>query len=169
MKIQTTNLKAVLQLLLLLFAVGFYTAVQAQTVVNMNVAGNKLVITTPGNCSTPPNNPGCVKANGRTPINFNLVGAKTCSGGGKAQLTRVAIRMSEGAADGGLTAAAALDFGADQATGIVNVTGKSANHMSIRNYNSQSYTVWYRIYATCDGAEINSDPRMVNDGSGSVP
>ena len=38
MKKQTTNLKAVLQLLLLLFAVGFYIAVQAQTVVNMNVA-----------------------------------------------------------------------------------------------------------------------------------
>lgn len=169
MKIRTTKLKAVPQLMLLLFAVGVYTAAQAQTVVNMNVAGNKLVITTPGNCSTPPNKPGCVKANGRTPVNFNLVGNKTCSNDGTAQLTRIAIRMSEGAADGGLTEAAALDFGANRATGFVTTTGKSTNHISIRNYNSQSYTVWYRIYATCNGVEINSDPRLVNDGSGSIP
>ncbi|NOR20520.1 MAG: hypothetical protein GQ538_10590 [Xanthomonadales bacterium] len=169
MKIQTTNLKGVLQLMLLLFAVGFYTAAQAQTVVNLSVNGSKLVISTPGSCSSGTNNPGCIKASGRNPINFNLVGNRTCSNGGTAQLTRVAIRMSEGSADGGLTAAAAADFVANQATGIVSTTGSSGNHLAIRNYNSQSYTVWYRIYATCNGEEINSDPRVVNDGTGSLP
>jgi len=171
MRKQTNKPNGLLKLIVLLAAAGVYSAAQAQVVINLNVNsdGSKLEITTPGACGAQPGKNGCLKANGRTPINFNLVQNKTCDAGGNWALNRVAIRMNEGGADGNLTADAALDFNANQATGIVSPTSQRDNHIAIMDYNHKAYTVWYKVYAACGGDEINSDPRVVNNGSGSLP
>jgi hypothetical protein len=72
---------------------------------------------------------------------------------------------------GNLTAVAASDFNADQASGRVTpAVTPNANHIQIRNSNTAAYNVWYTVYATCPNvmAPISSDPRIENDGSGNM-
>ena len=149
-----------------LFIAGFSSIAQAAIVVNMQVNEDetKLTVTTPGNCTRGANHTGCVKAQGRQPINFNL-GNKRCSAGGNWGLDYVALGMSEGNT-GGLTADAASDFNADASNGRIRPDSQNANHIQMRNNNSAAYDVWYTVYASCGGAVINSDPRIENDGSG---
>lgn len=155
------------KLVLMLVIVGFSSIAQAAIVVQMRVndAQDKLEITTPGNCSRGANSNGCVKAQGRQPINFNLVGDKSCSSGSKWQLDYVALGMSDGST-GNLTADAASDFNADQSSGEVTPNSANTNSIQVRNYNTSAYDVWYTVYATCDGDVIDTDPRIENDGSG---
>jgi hypothetical protein len=140
---------------------------QAQIAVNMNVnaSEDKLTITTPGNCTNGANSTGCVKAQGRQPINFNLTGSKRCSEGGNWALDHVALGMSEGST-GNLTDDAASDFNADQSSGEVTPNSSSANQIQIRNNNTAVYDVWYTVYASCGDSVIDTDPRIENDGGG---
>ena len=158
---------ALSKLTLIFLIVGFSSVVQAQAiVVNMQVneSETKLTITTPGNCTRGANHTGCVKGQGKQPINFNL-GDKRCSAGGNWGLDYVALGMSEGST-GGLTADAASDFNADAATGRVTPNKQNASHIQIRNNNMSAYDVWYTVYATCGSDVIDTDPRIENDGSG---
>ena len=140
---------------------------QAQIVVNMkvNASEDKLTITTPGSCTSGANANGCVKAQGRQPINFNLTGSRDCSEGGNWELDYVALGMSEGST-GNLTADAASDFNADQSSGEVTPNNSNANHIQMRNNNTAAYDVWYTVYATCGDSVIDTDPRIENDGGG---
>ena len=145
------------------------TSLQASVTVQMRVndTDDKLEITTRGSCTSGSNPNGCVKAVGRQPINFNLVGDKRCPSGELWQLDYVALGMSEGST-GGLTAVAASDFNADVSSGEVTPNSQSANNIQIRNNNSAAYEVWYTVYATCDDMVIDTDPRIENDGSGNM-
>ena len=94
MKKQTSKLKGFLQLAIMFLVLGFYSAAHAVPIhLNVSEDGNKLEITTPGNCTTGTNNNGCIKANGRTPVIYQIVGNKICSGSEKWTLSKVAIRM----------------------------------------------------------------------------
>ena len=166
--------RAFVKLTGLLLLAGFCSIAHAQIVVNMNVNDNqdKLTITTPGSCSNGANPNGCVKANGRQPVNFNLTGSRSCSSGdtwGSSgdtwELDYVALGMSEGST-GNLTAKAASDFNADQSTGVVTPNSQNANHIQMQNNNTAVYDVWYTVYAICGDSVIDTDPRVENDGSG---
>ncbi len=154
------------RLICVLFIAGFSSIAQAALVVNMQVneSETKLTVSTPGNCARGANHTGCIKGQGRQPINFNL-GNKRCSAGGNWTLDYVALGMSEGST-GGLTAEAASDFNADASSGKVTPDSQNANHIQIRNNNMSAYDVWYTVYATCDDSVIDTDPRIENDGSG---
>lgn len=158
---------AILKLTVLLAAFGISSIAQAAMVVQMTVNSNedKLTITTPGNCASGNNTNGCVQASGRQPINFVLTGDKSCAAGHKWMLDHVALGMTEGSV-GNLTPTAASDFGADAGSGRVSPDNQSANSIQIRNNNTDTYDVWYTVYATCQGSVIDSDPRIANDGSG---
>ncbi|HEY5775509.1 MAG TPA: hypothetical protein VIS57_05425 [Xanthomonadales bacterium] len=139
----------------------------AAIVVNLEVndSQTKLVATTPGSCTRIPNTPGCVHATGQVQINFNLTGNSSCSEaeGAKWQLDHVAMGDP-----GNISAVAAADFNADQTSGVVSPISQSANHILIRDNNTQAYDIAYTVYARCEGGSsvIDSDPRVENDGSG---
>lgn len=140
-----------------LSAIGTISLAQAAAiVVNFEVNENqtKLVATTPGNCASN-NTPGCVRASGQVQINFNLTGNTSCT------LDHVALGDP-----GGISAVAAADFNADMSSGLVTPIASSGRHILIRDNNTDVYEVPYTVYANCDGAMIDSDPRIVNDGSG---
>lgn len=140
---------------------------QAAIVVQMQVNASEtgLDITTQGTCQNGTNSNGCVKAQGRQPINFNLVGNRSCSAGGSWELDSVALGMAR-KSTGNLTAVAASDFNADQSSGEVTANNQSGNSIQIRNNNTAVYDAWYTVYATCGDSEIETDPRIENDGSG---
>jgi hypothetical protein len=125
-------------------------------VVNFNVNDDqsKLIATTPGNCAEN-NTPGCVRASGRVQINFNLTGPTSCA------FDHVALGNP-----GSISAVAASDFNADMASGVVTPISKSDRHILIRDDNTDVYEINYTVYASCNGVMIDSDPRVVNDGSG---
>ncbi len=172
MKKQTSKLKIVLRLAVLLAAVGFYSMAQSAAVsVNLSVNDDedKLKITTPGSCVSG-NSKGCIKASKRTPVTFKLTGEKKCTADKKWVLDRVAIRGDEDGDDGSdLPDGVDTDFNVDMSSGVLVDENGGTGNILIRNYNSKTFTVWYRVYATCADNEIDSDPRMVNDGSGSIP
>lgn len=166
MKMQVMGLKTFLQLVAVISVVGFCSIAQAQaTTVNLKVndSETKLIITSRGNCSSNNTN-GCLKPNGKALFNFVLT-EKNCSTGGKWNLSTVTLGMSEGS-EGNLTAVAASDFNADQSTGVVTPDSSSKSHILIKDDNTEAYTVWYIVKATCNGVTIDTDPRVVNDGSG---
>ena len=169
MKKQITDTKIFLQLATVLFVAGFCSIAQAQIVVNMKVnsSQNKLTITTHGTCARQPNPAGCVRASGRTQINFNLVENTQCNAGGNWELTHVALGNSSGR-PGNISAVAAGDFNANQGSGVVTPVSRNARHISVRDDNSQAYDIWYTVYATCaaSGSTIDSDPRIENTGTG---
>ena len=170
MKKKTSKLKGFTQFAILFSVLGFYSVAQAVTInVKVNDDETKLEITTPGNCDTSPNNNGCIKANGKTPAVFNLTGGKKCSDSESWKINRVAIRKTESGSDGsGLSTMSGLEksFSVNLTTGVlVDENGGSGNY-KVQNNNKGTNTVWYRVYATCGGDEINSDPRMVNNGTG---
>ncbi len=154
---KTNILKQLLQIASVFSVVGFISVAQAAAIVvnlDVNESQTKLVPTTPGNCATN-NTPGCVHASGQVQINFNLTGNTTCT------LDHVALGNP-----GNISPVAAADFNADPGTGIVSPISKNDRHIGIRDNNSQAYEIAYTVYATCGGALINSDPRVVNDGTG---
>lgn len=153
---KTSKLKSLLRVAAVFFAVGSVSLAQAGTVVvNFDVNGNKLVATTPGNCSSGANTNGCVRASGQTQINFNLTGNTDCS------LDHVAL-----GGPGNISAVAAADFNADMSSGVVTPISQSGRHILIRDNNTDIYDIAYTVYANCGGAMIDSDPRVENDGTG---
>jgi len=115
--------------------------------------------------------PGCVRVTGSEQITFRLVSNRQCGSGGLWELSGVDLGGENAggkpASWGGLSATAAADFGADASTGSI-PTGKG-NSITIQDHNSQAYSVWYRVAATCGGSTIYFDPRMENDGTGQIP
>lgn len=168
---RTKNSLRTAVLLALVFA---FSIAHAQVVVQLRVNDNedKLIINTPGNCKKQPNPPGCISATrGASHINFNLVGNKTCTASGNNwELDSVVLSMRENGAPGNLTDAAASDFNADKATGVVNPRNINANQIGIQNNNSAMYDIWYTVKASCvgGGSPIDTDPRVENDGTGSM-
>jgi hypothetical protein len=114
--------------------------------------------------------PGCVRVSGRGEITFRLVGERQCGSNDKWQLSGVELggenSTSKPGTWGGLSATAAADFNADQATGRIS-TG-TGNSVTIQAANSRAYSVWYRVEASCGGKTIYFDPRLENDGTGSL-
>ena len=154
---KTSKLQSLLRVGVALCAIGTISLAQAAAiVVNFEVNENqtKLVATTPGNCVSN-NTPGCVRASGQVQINFNLTGDTSCA------LDHVALGNP-----GGVSAVAAADFNADMSSGLVTPISSSGRHILIRDNNTDVYEVPYTVYANCGGAMIDSDPRIVNDGSG---
>jgi hypothetical protein len=154
---QTSKLKRLLQTAAVLSAVGMISAAQADPPVvhlEVNADQTKLVPTTPGNCATN-NTPGCVRVSGKAQINFNLTGSTNCS------LDHVAL-----GGPGNISAVAAADFNADMTSGRVTPVSQSDRHIQIRDNNTAVYEITYTVYANCGGTLINSDPRVVNDGTG---
>jgi len=171
MKKHVSGPKMFLQLAAVLSVVGFLSITQAHAqapAVNLQVndSQSKLTVTSPGNCSQNNAN-GCIAAHGNQPINFNLTGQRTCTAGGDWNLSQVILGTSSGS-QGNISAVAASDFNADQSTGVVtpNSRNPSGNQIQIQNLNTQVYDIWYTITATCGTSTINSDPRIVNDGTG---
>lgn len=154
---KTSKLQSLLRVAAALCAIGSISLAQAAAiVVNFEVNENqtKLVATTPGNCASN-NTPGCVRASGQVQINFNLTGNTSCV------LDHVALGDP-----GGISAVAAADFNADMSTGLVTPINQSDRHILIRDNNTDVYEIAYTVYADCGGTMIDSDPRIVNDGSG---
>lgn len=141
-----------------LCAIGSISLAQAAAIVvnfDVNESQTKLVATTPGNCTRGNNTNGCVHASGQVQINFNLTGNTTCT------LDHVAL-----GGPGNISAVAAADFNADMSTGIVTPVSQSDKHIGVRDNNTDVYDINYTVYANCNGALIDSDPRVENDGSG---
>jgi hypothetical protein len=171
----------ILRLATVLTVVAWGVSAQANPVlIEVNSAGTKLVPTSPGNCVSGTNHPGCVRGQGRQPINFNLTSSRECSPVANWELQHVEIRTREDGEPGRLCHASddpvhcdrvASDFNADRTTGRVTPRGTpNPNHIQIRNNNSAAYVVWYTVYANCGGSDpvIDTDPRIENDGSGNM-
>jgi len=160
-----SGLKTFLQLAVVLSVVGFHSIAQAQTVsLEVNDSQDKLIVTSHGNCSSNNAN-GCVRASGKIQINFNLKNTSCAATGESWDLSQVILGNSENS-QGNISAVAASDFDANQSSGVVTPTSQSARHISIRDDNTEAYTVWYTVTASCGSSTIDSDPRIVNDGSG---
>ena len=153
MKRQTGKLKVILKFAIVIGALGFYAVAQAQVPVGLKVNGNKLEVTTRGACASAPDELGCVEAHGVTRINFQM----NASPGGSLQ--HVALNS-------GFPPQAAIDFNADPGTGIITPKNQSVNHIMIEDRNTAAYTVNYTVTAICNGNQIDSDPRVINDGTG---
>ena len=113
---------------------------------------------------------GCVRVTGRGSITFRLVNERRCDAGGRWELSGVQLggENSSGKGSwGNLSQRVVDDFGADAASGWIS-TG-SGQSISITDYNSQAYSVWYRVAAQCGGTTIYFDPRAENDGTGGLP
>jgi hypothetical protein len=155
---KTGKTRSVLLVAAVLSTIGSISLAQAGAVVvnfDVNDSETKLVATTPGSCIRGNNTNGCVRASGQTQITFNLTGNTTCS------LDHVAL-----GGPGNITAVAAADFNADMSSGIVTPISQSDRHILIRDNNTEAYDIDYTVYANCNGALIDSDPRVENDGSG---
>jgi hypothetical protein len=151
----TSIFKRVLFLVIVMSAFGFWSVAQAQVPVGLkyNSATSKLEVTTRGTCTSAPEEKGCVKANGVTRINFQLNGSSECT------LQHVALNP-------GFPPAAVNDFEADPGTGVIKPKNQSKSHIMIEDRNTSSYTVNYTVTAKCDGKVVDSDPRIINDGTG---
>jgi hypothetical protein len=167
MKKTSGKLKFLLQLVVVLSMLGFYSAVHAQAIVvglQVNADQDGLEITTRGNCKKSPNPNGCIYARGAVQINFNLPNAR-CSDNESWQLDQVMLGNSDKGEPGNISSTAANDFDADQASGVVTPVASSANHILIQNNNSAVYDIWYTVSASCGGETIYTDPRIENGGS----
>jgi len=154
---KTSKLKSLLLVATVLGAIGSVSQAQAVAVVvnfNVNDDQSKLIATTQGTCIKN-NTPGCVRASGQTQITFNLTGPTNCA------LDHVALGNP-----GDISAVAAEDFDADMATGVVTPISQSERHILIRDNNTDIYEINYTVYANCGNGLIDSDPRVVNDGTG---
>jgi hypothetical protein len=151
----TSIFKRVLFLVIVMSAFGFWSVAQAQVPVGLkyNSATSKLEVTTRGTCTSAPEEKGCVKANGVTKINFQLNGSPECT------LQHVALNKP-------FPSAAVTDFKANSGTGIITPKNQSESHIMIEDRNTSSYTVNYTVTAKCDGKVVDSDPRIINDGTG---
>jgi hypothetical protein len=136
----------------------------AQAALTYNASGSSH-----GRCEAS-SEPGCVRVTGRGQVTFRLVNNRQCGAGNTWQLSGVQLGGENSAGKpgtwGGLSAAAAGDFNASQASGQIS-TG-TGNSITIQDANSQAYSVWYRVEASCGGKTIYFDPRLENDGTGSV-
>lgn len=166
MKNKSGKLKFLFHLAVVLSVLGFYSAAQAQAIaVGLQVNANQdgLDITTRGNCKKSPNTNGCIYAKGTVQINFSLPDAR-CSDNESWQLDQVVLGTSDKGDPGNISATAASDFNADQASGVVTPVSSSANHILIRDENSEIYDIWYTVSASCGGETIYTDPRIENGG-----
>lgn len=115
--------------------------------------------------------PGCIRVSGKAQITFRLVSNRQCASGADWELSGVQLggegSMSKPASWGGLSQVAAADFNADAQTGMI-PTGRG-NSVTIEDANSQAYSLWYRVVASCEGRQIYFDPRLENDGTGEAP
>lgn len=166
MKKQTTKLNVVSQLLMLLSVIGFCSAAQAQVAVGLQVNASQtaLEVTTRGSCQKAPNPNGCIHVSSATQINYSLPNV-TCSGRESWRLGQVTLSTSNKGQPGNIGQVAASDFNANESTGVVTPVSSSANHILIRDNNSQKYDIWYTVSASCGGATIYTDPRIENEGT----
>jgi hypothetical protein len=115
--------------------------------------------------------PGCIRVTGKGQVTFRLVGNPQCGGQAFWELSGVELggenSDSKPGQWGGLRAEVAADFGADAQTGSIS-TGKG-NSITIQDHNSEAYSIWYRVLATCGERTIYFDPRLENDGTGEAP
>ena len=165
MKLQQNRLKTFLLMAVVLSVAGFHSVAQAAIVVNLevNASQDQLVATTRGNCSQN-NTHGCIQMSGNQVINFNM-GNFTCASGDRWALSQVILGNAKNSS-GNISADAVRDFNANQSSGVATPETQNANHIGVRNKNLSAYTIWYTVTATCDGATIKLDPRILNDGSG---
>ena len=166
MKKHTATLKTFLQLVMVLSVLGFCSVAQAQIAVGLQVdtSQTKLDVTTRGSCTRAPNPNGCIHVSAAVQINFNLPNAK-CSGNESWRLDQVTLGTSDKGTPGNIGPVAASDFNANEGTGVVTPVSSSANHILIRDNNSQRYDIWYSVSATCGGRTIYTDPRIENGGN----
>jgi len=166
MKKQSGKLKVLFHLVIVLSVLGFCSAAQAQAIaVGLQVNANQdgLEVTTRGNCQKLPNPNGCIYVRGAVQISFNLPDSR-CSDNESWQLEQVLLGNSEKGGSGNISATAASDFNADQASGVVTPVAASAKHILIRDENSAVYDIWYTVSASCGGETIYTDPRIENGG-----
>jgi len=165
MKKQMTKLKVVSRLVILLAVLGFYSSAQAQISVGLkvNASQNGMEATTRGSCQKQPNPNGCIHVSRSTQINFSLPNAK-CSDNERWKLGQITLGNSNKGQAGNISQAAVDDFNANASTGVVTPVTSSANHILIRDNNSQQYDIWYTVSASCGGNTIYTDPRIENGG-----
>lgn len=139
----------------------------------------ELVASSRGTCRNN-NHPGCVQTDKYQSgdINFNLKGDKKCdmADGADWSLTGVYLggkdSLSKPASMGNLDAEVQADFDvADASSGLLNYqNGSNPQHIRISNQNSNSYSIWYTVVASCvdrDGnvlGTLQMDPRVKNTG-----
>ena len=173
-----------LQLLVVLAAIGFYSVAQAQRTnitVQLELNGNqkKLEVTTRGQCSNNNHN-GCivVRQGTQARINFSFVGKKQCKlpGGVSWKVGEVFLggkgSLSKPGRWGGLDEQVQADFNvADAASGLLNKeSGSNDQSIVIFDDNHNKYDIWYKVTAVCvngDGSVIDTvetDPRIKNEG-----
>lgn len=176
----------VLQLMVVLAAIGFYSMAQAQ-LVNVNVQvqldgpQKKLEVTTLGQCSNNNHN-GCIHVRKGTQarINFSFVKNTQCKrpGGVSWEIGEVYLggkgSMSKPGSWGDLDAQVQADFSvADAASGRLNKgAGSNKQSIVIINNNKNAYDIWYKVTAVCVngsgstvGVAAETDPRIKNGGA----
>jgi hypothetical protein len=166
MKKQEGKHKGLLLFVTVLSVLGFYSTAHAAIVVGLQVNADQtgLEATTRGTCTKEPNPNGCIHVTGAEQINFNLPNAR-CSANESWQLGEVTLGTSEKGGSGNIGGVAASDFDADEVTGVVTPVSNSANHILIKDDNSEPYDIWYKVSASCGGKTIYTDPRIENGGS----
>jgi len=167
MKKQSHKHRGLLQFVIALCVLGFYSTAQAAAVVvglQVNADQTGLEATTRGTCIKEPNPNGCIHVTGAVQINFTMPAAK-CSEDESWRLGEVTLGTSEKGEPGNISDVAASDFDADQETGVVTPVSNSANHILIKDDNSEAYDIWYQVSASCGGETIYTDPRIENGGS----
>lgn len=166
MKKQTTKSKVLSQLVIMLCVLGVYSSAQAQIAIGLSVNSSQdgMDVTTRGSCQRQPNPNGCIHVSNTTQINFSLPSVK-CSQNENWRLGQVTLGTSNKGQPGNIGQVAAGDFNANATTGVVTPVASSANHILIRDNNSQQYDIWYTVSATCGGSTIYTDPRIENGGS----
>ena len=172
MKNEKVN-KGLFYLLVLAFAIGFYTNAHAQRVnhnveLRVNEANGVLDVTTRGNCGNA-NHPGCIDvARGTTArFNFSFVGNRACSQAPDSTWVAGEVYLGgKGSADkpgswGGFEndTEVQADFSfADASTGrLAKDAGSNQNSIVILNDNNSAngYDIWYTVTADCVDGDGN--------------
>lgn len=186
-KQQTKN--RMMQLLVVLTAIGFYSAAQAERVdykveIRLNDQQTALKVETKGKCAKK-NHKGCIEvAKGtQAKFRFKLKGTTSCKReGGKKWVFGEVFLGGKNSEDkptswGGFEndAAVRADFNfANETTGQLNKEGGSDDNDIYINNNNNSrvpYDIWYKVTAVCEdrngnaiGDPIETDPRVKNGG-----
>ncbi len=106
---------------------------------------------------------------------FRLQGNFKCSDGYEWALTGVDLAGYKAGEDSAakpakddwgkpIAAVAAKDFDADAKTGKVNIAVLNKSTIRMHDRNSEVYTIWYRVKASCNGKDIYLDPEVKNRG-----
>ncbi len=162
---------------------------QVTKTMNLSVDGGNLVLG-PSQCvasgvGNPQRGPGCLRflPGEAGHIVFRLTGATGCAPGAQWQLDEIMLAEKRGHGpkpnkpnaaqwanmNKNLDNVVTGDFDVDPNTGIVTATALGAG-LRMANRNLQgvkgepSYSIFYRVRATCNGNSIYSDPMIENEG-----